>query len=744
MTNTLLDANDKLILQCEITDDHFSNNGKINNDEKCYSEEWDQLLEANCIGKLRTMGLKGQLRQSHFRSICWRIFLECLPEKHSEWIKSTNILRQKYQDIQNKLYNNPRSEKDSLDLVINNPLSQEDKSPWNQYFQDSELKITIQQDVIRTFPEIDFFHTSKVQQMMVNILFCFAREYPHISYRQGMHELLAPIIYVLHSDQEAFFSASKTASIKLMEEIKVLLDPSYTEHDAFFIFCQVMDVVESWYLINEYSSNKYTDQFVLAPFSRPRETGPTSILGVKLTKINEQILRRHDLELFSHLETLEITPQIYGIRWLRLLFGREFPMQDLLQIWDSIFADSLSFDLVDYVFTTMLMSIRELLLTGDYTTCLKHLMKYPSISDVNYVIELALHLRDPVKYSRPVGNSLKVTTALSGNRNSLHNTLPKSYSSKNSNKHGGSSFSSIIRRSGGRPKTLALPIGTEKAIQGKSSSEPATLESTSPSSDSEVSGVSTVDKNREKYQKHFRQTSDSIMHSSRHSGSNTSYTLPRKYKIGKEQPNLSQSLTHLDKDKNYNSENSTKEMVTLSTQHSNHYGMYRQSSKERDEMKQLKMELSELKSMSQYCCHRMTQHLDRLQFCMIHQELQHEDEMLLALAGLKRVRDILKGTVNFTEEVGDDEYLHDTNPDKLKSSQIGMVKKSDVEGSTLPQVNKEGNKQNGEKKCDDQDRSVNGEDRRNEKEDLIATTRREFQKLLNSSKSYINDNTNRK
>jgi Rab-GTPase-TBC domain len=46
-------------------------------------------------------------------------------------------------------------------------------------------------------------------------------------------------------------------------------------------------------------------------------------------------------------------------RWVRLLFGREFPMQDLLMLWDAIFADSISFDLVDYVFVAMLLYIRD-------------------------------------------------------------------------------------------------------------------------------------------------------------------------------------------------------------------------------------------------------------------------------------------------------------------------------------------------------------------------------------------------
>lgn len=47
-------------------------------------------------------------------------------------------------------------------------------------------------------------------------------------------------------------------------------------------------------------------------------------------------------------------------RWVRLLFGREFPMQDLLMLWDAIFSDGIGFDLVDYVFVSMLLYVRDL------------------------------------------------------------------------------------------------------------------------------------------------------------------------------------------------------------------------------------------------------------------------------------------------------------------------------------------------------------------------------------------------
>lgn len=52
--------------------------------------------------------------------------------------------------------------------------------------------------------------------------------------------------------------------------------------------------------------------------------------------------------------------QHFFSRWIRLLFGREFPMQDLLALWDAIFADGVGFELVDFVFVAMLLYIRDL------------------------------------------------------------------------------------------------------------------------------------------------------------------------------------------------------------------------------------------------------------------------------------------------------------------------------------------------------------------------------------------------
>ncbi|CAD5122695.1 DgyrCDS11105 [Dimorphilus gyrociliatus] len=181
------------------------------------------------------------------------------------------------------------------------------------------------------------------------------------------------------------------------------MDPKYIEHDAYTMFCQIMKTVEPWYISKELTSQQvHVRKLSLEPFSKQHDVSPSNAIVFKLARIHDHLLKRFDPELRKCLEDNDIIPQFYGIRWIRLLFGREFPMQDLLVIWDALFSDGLSLDLVDYIFTAMLIYIRDQLISRDYASCLSVLMRYPPAPDIQYFIDLALHLRDPKHYQKPV------------------------------------------------------------------------------------------------------------------------------------------------------------------------------------------------------------------------------------------------------------------------------------------------------------------------------------------------------
>ncbi|ELU02125.1 hypothetical protein CAPTEDRAFT_172782, partial [Capitella teleta] len=436
--------------------------------QNSYSTEWELLFEqSDYLKKIRNYGIVGQLRSCRFRSVCWKLFLEVLPGNIEQWLTHTRKWRNKYENLKQTLVANPRSKFSSADLSLNNPLSQEENSPWNQFFRDNELRLTIKQDVIRTFPEIEFFQDASLHGKMIDILFCCAKSRSRVSYKQGMHELLAPLIFVLHCDHQAFLHACEIESVK--DILKEIMDPDFIEHDAYAMFYQIMESVESWYVSKEITPPpKSTSSVNSQPFAKINEFHSSNVIITKLTRIQDYLLRRVDNELYSHLITMDIPPQIYGIRWVRLMFGREFPMQDLLMVWDAIFADGVSFDLVDYTFVAMLLYIRDALLTSDYPSCLQLLMKYPPVGDVHYFVNKAFYLREPSQYPAPPTYTYQKPGERSERRRSQkgNNVL--------------SGFSSLTRRMNTkRPKSLS--VGQDGSVRSNSEPNTLTTELDSPS-----------------------------------------------------------------------------------------------------------------------------------------------------------------------------------------------------------------------------------------------------------------------
>lgn len=144
--------------------------------------------------------MKRGLRTNRFRSICWGLMLRVLTSHPDNWLAEREKGRKEYAQMKEAFNKNPYHDRDDDSSLVDDPLSQNASSLWHQHFCDRELIKTIHQDVVRTFPSVEFFRDPHVQKTMENILFCYARLKPRLCYRQGMHEVLGPILYVLYSD----------------------------------------------------------------------------------------------------------------------------------------------------------------------------------------------------------------------------------------------------------------------------------------------------------------------------------------------------------------------------------------------------------------------------------------------------------------------------------------------------------------------------------------------------------------
>ncbi|KAI7897609.1 rab-GTPase-TBC domain-containing protein [Cokeromyces recurvatus] len=364
------------------------------------------------LNSLRHRAIAGTVCQSGLRSVCWKIFLGYLPTLEvSTWSSLQLKERQEYGDLKRKYIEEPtkkmkNSEKNEDDLSDNNPLALNDSNPWQQYFIDAEIRKVIQQDVERTFPDIDFFRDNQVQQSLTDILFIYCKLNEDVSYRQGMHELLAPLYWVLaleSIDQSKLDYDSSDPATKLMVQV---LNSNFIEHDAYILFNKLMKYGKSWYEFNDDILNKKknistnnkikSDLLSMANNDIPKPTESARLNPIVMTcyRIHHHYLRTVDPLLYQHLENFGIEPQLYGLRWIRLLFGREFDIYELLKLWDAIFAQDPTLQIVEYICLVILLHMRDLLLQKDYAECLSLLMRPPPISKPASLVEQAKYLQE--------------------------------------------------------------------------------------------------------------------------------------------------------------------------------------------------------------------------------------------------------------------------------------------------------------------------------------------------------------
>jgi TBC1 domain family member 5 len=183
--------------------------------------------------------------------------------------------------------------------------------------------------------DLPFFREASTQKTLLDILFIYSKLHPDLGYRQGMHELLGPILWVVNDDAiQPHAPQSIEAGDTLMSDV---LDGRYAEHDSFALFCAVMQTQKASY-----------------------ETGdPTPPIVERSRRIHEEYLAEADPKLADHLRHIEVLPQIFLLRWIRLLFGREFGLKETLLIWDVLFTEDLNSSLVDMTCLAMLLRIRK-------------------------------------------------------------------------------------------------------------------------------------------------------------------------------------------------------------------------------------------------------------------------------------------------------------------------------------------------------------------------------------------------
>jgi len=240
-----------------------------------------------------------------------------------------------------------------------------------------------------------------VQNQLTTILYLHSSLNPDIGYRQGMHELLAPVFLAVDFDSIADDETEIPNNVS-----KEFCSRTWIAADSWALFRTIMAGVSTWYewrepqraalpphLEAQYRHGPADTQGDLRPYVAP--------IVMASQRLQSEMLKAIDPILWQAMQKAGIEPQIYGIRWLRLLFTREFGLSDAMILWDGIFSTDERFDLVPWICVAMLIRIRNLLIPADYSGQLTCLLRYPAStpsSDTSALNHASLLLRQAILF----------------------------------------------------------------------------------------------------------------------------------------------------------------------------------------------------------------------------------------------------------------------------------------------------------------------------------------------------------
>lgn len=250
----------------------------------------------------------------------------------AEWLDSLNSATSKpsVTTAESSSDNKHPLSKDSTDS--HSSLSGEPDNEAGDLSPDIDLIDLLQADIPRTFPDVPYYQNSAVRCALFKILFIYAKQNPDIGYRQGMHELAAPMIQVVWEDLnkldsreggasgEQYFKSDDSTS----EKTVVVSDDA--ESDAYFLFCALMKQAKQWYLPTSSDSGVHIPPPIVAK---------SHYIQYKLLQNSDPVLSN---QVAQALTLARAEPQLWALRWIRLLFAREVGVKNFLWLWDAIFA----------------------------------------------------------------------------------------------------------------------------------------------------------------------------------------------------------------------------------------------------------------------------------------------------------------------------------------------------------------------------------------------------------------------
>ncbi|GIX64460.1 GTPase-activating protein, putative [Babesia caballi] len=317
--------------------------------------------------------------------------------------------RQRYWELVAKHRNQGLENMQQLNPQIFHPLAPVERNPWELSQRLRELLDEIWQDVERTYQERSLFTSDRVRKTLQNVLYVWSREHDYISYRQGMNELLAVVYIACYRDQVRGAEADSSSHFAVIcsSDMRDLEADAYTLFDT--LMCPEMQLMfdnsAGRMPLVRNSRNSSVNLAKLASHSSRSKIDAHNSFIARTKFVYSRILKAYDLPLYNHLQNMEVEPHVFLMRWIRLIFSREFNVNETLHLWDAVFSDhflttvdcrdppEFQYEIIDFFAVAMMSYVRLNLLENDINYCLQRLFKFPPIEDISHLIAKAHKIR---------------------------------------------------------------------------------------------------------------------------------------------------------------------------------------------------------------------------------------------------------------------------------------------------------------------------------------------------------------
>ena len=145
----------------------------------------------------------------NFLGLLWRILLNYFPLDKSQWESNSIVCkRQFYYDECSKYFDTAKTvNQDDTKLHDDTDKLYDFRNSGEDNTHNFELVDEILKDVYRTKPDISCFnYDESAKQMLLRILFIFAKLNPDVGYVQGMNEICATLLYVFITDENQYLN----------------------------------------------------------------------------------------------------------------------------------------------------------------------------------------------------------------------------------------------------------------------------------------------------------------------------------------------------------------------------------------------------------------------------------------------------------------------------------------------------------------------------------------------------------